>query len=157
MAQIVDEVASQDSGEPPTVYANVTGPGKPGLGALRFGGFKPSVTPVYLTEGDERVEGNGQVKMGKGWLVSRLQELLPTGRLRVLDSARSGAEKLVGELLDYRPGDDPGPLMIALGLAVQGDSRGHWSYVLLGGMGSPNPYRSLRGERVGRSWLDSFC
>ena len=75
---------------------------------------------VHVVDGDERVEENGAVKIGKGWIVTRLHELLPpNGQLAPADAARAGAAELSEELLDCRLGDEPGPLMIALGLAVQ--------------------------------------
>ncbi len=122
MGQIIDDSATRDSRSAPMLYVNVTGPGKPALEMLRFNEVTPRRTAVYLTDGDERVEVNGSVRLGRGWLVSRLQELLPTVNLN-LDPARARAKELTQELLDYRPGDEPGPLMNALGLAVQEKER----------------------------------
>lgn len=154
MAQIVDEVTRRNGGEAPRLHVNVTGPGKPVLGMLRFNEAKPPMTPVYLTDGDERDEGDGAVRLGKGWLVSRLQVLLSRGRITALDAARAGFEALTEELLDYGVGDEPGPLMIAFGLAVQKDPNGFLRIITLGGSDSRNPYRNARAEGAVREALD---
>ena len=114
------------------------------------------MTPVYLTEGEERTEADGQVKLRKDGLVSRLQKLLKDGHLRLLEEARAGAEELKQELLDYRIGDEPGPLMVALGLAVHKERNRVGRIITWGGPGSPNPYRNLSAEQGIRDWLDSL-
>ena len=156
MAEIVDEATHRNGGRGPMLYVNVTGPGKPGLGALRFGKCRPPMTPVYLTEGDEAPEGHEAIRLGKGWLVFKLQELLRTGCLHALDSATAGAEELGQELENYRPGDEPGPLMITLGLAVQKDWSGVCRVIIFEGPGSRNPYRNLRAEQAIRDSLDTL-
>ena len=123
MGEIIDDSATRDSRNAPKLYANVTGPGKPAMEMLRFNEITPRKTPVYLTDGDERNEQNGAVKLGKGCLVSGLQELFRDEKLQFMESAEAAADQLEQELLDYRPGDEPGPLMIALGLAVQEKER----------------------------------
>jgi hypothetical protein len=82
------------------VYGNVTCTGRAVLGALQGNGVQAQMKPVYLTPGDRRVEEDDGIKLGKGWLVFRLQELLQTGRLLLPGSA--GAEELRQELLSYR-------------------------------------------------------
>ena len=118
VAEIVDEATRRARGYQPTLYGNVTATGKPALGALGGKGVRAEMKPVYLTPGDERVEGGDGVKLGRGWLVSRLQDLLQNERFHLLDAACAG--ELKQELLDYRHTDDSlGSLMTALGLAVQ--------------------------------------
>ena len=118
VAEIVDEATRRAGGYQPTLYGNVTATGRAVLGALKGNGIPAQMKAAYLTAGDRRVEEDDGVKLGKGWLVFRLQELLQTGRLLLPGSV--GVEELKQELLDYRHADDSlGPLMIALGLAVQ--------------------------------------
>jgi hypothetical protein len=95
------------------------------------------IHPCYLTHGDQRnVPSEGEIKVGKAWMVSRLQVLLQSGRIHLPRSAE--AEALARELLDYeirifedanerygafRVGshDD---LVTAMGLATQEDATG---------------------------------
>lgn len=156
MAEIVDEATHRNGEKGPTLYVNVTDPGSPGLGMLRFNQVRPRMTPVYLTEGDEWTEADGQVKLGKDRLVSRLQKLLKDARLRALEEARAGAVELKQELMDYRIGDEPGPLMVALGLAVHKERNRVGRIITWGGPGSPNPYRNLSAEQGIRDWLHSL-
>ncbi len=117
VAEIVDEATRLDRGKRPTLYGNVTATGRPALGALSGRGVRAEMKPVYLTPGDQQPEEDGGVRLGKGWLVCRLQELLQAERLHVLDAAV--AEELKQEVLDPIPGDDSlGSLMTAVGLAV---------------------------------------
>src|SRR5215218_180663 len=59
----------------PTVYVDATGVGQPVVDELGSRGLSPIA--VYFTHGDKRTEeGYGAVRLGKAWLVSRLQTLL---------------------------------------------------------------------------------
>ncbi len=113
------------------IYADVTALGEPVVNILREGGY--DLIPVYFTHGDRRVvHPTGAVVLGKAHLVSQLQVLLQTGRLKLPRTPE--AETLARELIDYqidagqvdnlREGafsvgtqDD---LVTALGLACQG-------------------------------------
>jgi len=119
-----------------TIVADATGVGQPVIDVLARGAGV-SLTPVYFTHGDRRVEQEeeGYVTLGKGWLVSRLQALLQTGCL--LLPRTKEAETLAADLLAYeitmseQANDQYGAftvgihddLITALGLAVQGQER----------------------------------
>jgi hypothetical protein len=116
----------------PKLYVDATGLGKPitDLVKSRVG---VTVHAVYFNHGDRRVAEWGEVKLGKAYLVSRLQTLLQSGRLHLPKNEQS--EILTAELLDYeiRVEEDANDrygafqvgtrddLVTALGLAVQDD------------------------------------
>jgi hypothetical protein len=137
LARIVAGVTAQTGKPPVSTYIDATGVGQPLVDLLRE--RRVPVTPVYFTHGDRRTEdfdtfnGIKTVKLGKAYLVSRLQALLQSGRVHLPKTAETDA--LARELLDYeikidqdandkygafRTGahDD---LVTALGLAVQLD------------------------------------
>ena len=121
VAGIVDEAKRRDRSKyQPRLYGNVTATGRPALVALRGHGVQARMIPAYLTPGDGRpVEEDGELRLGQGWLVSRLQDLLDDEKqqLHVLDAAL--AKELEQELMDWRPSDDSlGSLTTAVGLAV---------------------------------------
>ena len=94
------EGTRQRSDQHPVVYVDVTGLGQPIINLLRrkVSGFG-SIVPVYFNHGDQRSMENGHIRLGKAYLVSRLQTLLQTGGLHLPRTAES--EKLAQELLDY--------------------------------------------------------
>jgi hypothetical protein len=114
-----------------TVYVDATGVGLPVVDQLAEAGVRPIA--CFFTHGDRRIEERetGEVKIGKAWLVSRLQVLLQTGRLHL--PATPEAKALAKELQDYEitvdedANDKYGAfrvgthddLVTALGLAVQ--------------------------------------
>lgn len=107
------------------LYVNVTNVGTPVLDVLRHAGVQAHLMSALLTHGQERDEDekDREVRLGRAWLVTRLEALLKTGRLHLPETA--AAEALAQELLDYENGDDrSGSLVTALGLAVQVDQRG---------------------------------
>jgi len=123
----------------PAVFVDATGVGQPVVDLLRAEALEAYVTAVYFTHGDRRsVEKGVGVKLGKAWLVSRLQTLLQTRRLHLPKTAE--AEALARELLDYeiRVSEDANDrygafrvgthddLVTALGLAVQEDPPSYW-------------------------------
>ncbi|MCH9647764.1 MAG: hypothetical protein K0U98_05965 [Deltaproteobacteria bacterium] len=136
LAGIVGGVEEQ-SGRHPEVYVDATGVGAPVVDLLEE--KIRSVTPVFFTHGDRRIEEGSrrkrQVKLGKAYLVSRLQALLQTGRVHL--PRTSEAEALAKELMDYEIRVDENAndrygafrvgthddLVTALGLAVQKDER----------------------------------
>jgi hypothetical protein len=117
----------------PRIYVDATGVGKPVVDLLREGCPDGEIIPVYFTHGDRRFEENGEVRLGKGFLVSRLQALLQTGRIHLPRTAES--EVLFEELMSYEirvstnANDVYGAFKVgthddqvtALGLAVQKD------------------------------------
>ena len=85
-------------------YIDATGVGKPVVDMIRKAGAK--VTAVYFTHGDRRIEfAEGEndldksIRLGKAYMVSRLQVLLQTQRLHLPNTAE--ARVLAQELLDY--------------------------------------------------------
>lgn len=125
----------------PYLYIDATGIGQPIIDLLRNETSRlGSITPVYFTHGDQRSHEDGEIRLGKAYLVSRLQMLLQTANLHL---PRTGAsERLVQELLDFeiqvdeRANDRYGAykvgsqdeLVTALGIAVQVDRAGpDWS------------------------------
>ena len=107
VAERISQVASgvlRHSGCYPTLYVDATGVGAPIVDLLwEESSDLAEIVAVYFTHGDKRTEelreGELQVKLGKAYLVSRLQALLQTGRLH-LPRTRE-AEALAQELLDY--------------------------------------------------------
>ena len=82
------------------LYVDATGIGQPIIDLLHqeTTGLG-SITPVYFTHGDQRTREGRQIRLGKAYLVSRLQMLLQTRRLHLPRTAES--ERLAQELLDY--------------------------------------------------------
>jgi hypothetical protein len=121
------------TGERTTVYVDATGVGTPVLDLLREAVDDADVVGVFFTHGDRRTEADGQITLGKAWLVSRLQALLQTGRLhlpRTREAEQTGRELLNYEIkVDQDANDKYGAfrvgthddLVTALGLAVQVD------------------------------------
>jgi hypothetical protein len=121
------------TGERTTLYVDATGVGTPVLDLVRETGVDADVVAVFFTHGDRRTETDGQVTLGKAWLVSRLQALLQTGRLhlpRTREAEQTGKELLDYEIrVDQDANDKYGAfkvgthddLVTALGLAVQSE------------------------------------
>jgi hypothetical protein len=138
VAAVVRGVHAATSGEAPTLFVDATGVGTPIVDVLRAAsvGDLAQLVAVYFTHGDRRKVERGEVKLGKAWLVSRLQALLQTGSLHLPRTAE--AEVLAQELLDYeiRVTEDANDrygafrvgthddLVTALGLATQEDRGG---------------------------------
>ncbi|MCH9647753.1 MAG: hypothetical protein K0U98_05905 [Deltaproteobacteria bacterium] len=136
LAKIVSEVENL-KGSHPEVYVDATGVGAPVVDLLEE--QVHSVIPVFFTHGDRRIEEGRrrkrQIKLGKAFLVSRLQALLQTGRIHLPKTSESQA--LAKELLDYEIRVDENAndrygafrvgthddLVTALGLAIQKDER----------------------------------
>jgi len=133
VANRLTEVASgvrKHARSTPTVYVDATGVGQPVADEIAGRGL--NVTACYFTHGDRRTEeGYATVKLGKAWLVSRLQTLLQGGRIHLPNTQET--HNLARELLDYeiRVSEDANDrygafkvgthddLVTALGLAVQ--------------------------------------
>ena len=136
VAAVVRGVVAAESGASPDLYVDATGVGTPIVDTLRAAGVDAKLIPVYFTHGDRRTLVEGEVRLGKAWLVSRLQTLLQW-RLLHLPRTRE-AEVLARELLDYeiRISEDANDkfgafrvgthddLVTALGLGTQEDRGG---------------------------------
>jgi hypothetical protein len=134
---------------------DITGVGRPvheiiereiAAAALPRAGLTLRLEPVTFTHGDRlnRMDGGGR-SVGKAYLVSRLQSLLQTDRVKLPRTAE--AEALARELLDYeiRVSEDANDrygafkvgahddLVTALGLAVLQDRRHGPSMAFLDG------------------------
>lgn len=121
------------AGEEPRLYVDATGVGTPLVDVLRAANPEARIVAVFFTFGDKRTPEGGELKLGKAWLVSRLQALLQSGRLHLPKTPE--AEVLAKELLDYeikvdQDGDAKfgafkvgrhDDLVTALGLACQTD------------------------------------
>jgi hypothetical protein len=168
VAEIADSVYRRTE-KRPKIYVEVTGIGTPVLDVLQHAGAQ-RLTPVFLTDGAQRVASDKEVKLGKAFLVSRLQVLLETGRLHLPETAEARA--LARELLEceitteanardisqaFQKGNHD-HLVTALGLAVQEDTSGArpGKIITFPGPGTENPYRNPRADRAVREWLDGL-
>ena len=132
LAEIVRRVGAR-SGDPRRLYVDATGLGQPVMDLINSRIKTTAILPVYFNHGDRRNADWEQIKLGKAFLVSRLQMLLQSERLHLPKNDQ--AETLAQELLEYeikvendanerygafRVGtrDD---MVTALGLAVQDD------------------------------------
>ena len=130
LGEITSRVARR-SRERPVTFVDATGVGKPVVDLLRERAYDTRIVPVYFTHGDRRTEVGGEIRLGKGFLVSRLQSLLQTGRVHLPQTRE--AQVLARELQDYEIRVDENAndrygafrvgthddLVTALGLAVQ--------------------------------------
>jgi len=120
-------------GRSPFAFVDATGVGTPVVDMIRDRRGLWDVWACYFNHGDRRSEDGRDVRIGKAYLVSRLQALLQTRRIH-LPKTRE-AQALARELLDYeiRVSEDANErygafkvgshddLVTALGLAVQKD------------------------------------
>ncbi len=81
-------------------YVDITGLGQPVFELLkdRVSGLR--LKPVTFNHGDQRSEVEGELRLGKAYLVTRLQTLLQTDRLHLGRSAQGN--RLARELLNYQ-------------------------------------------------------
>ncbi len=80
------------------LYLDATGVGRPLMDLLTQGGT--ALHAFYFIAGGKRtVRPDGSIALGKGWMVSRLQTLVQTGRLSLPQTAEARA--LAAELLTY--------------------------------------------------------
>lgn len=115
----------------PVLYVDATGVGIPLVDVLRANGVTARLVPCFFTHGDRRTQEKGEVKIGKAWLVSRMQALLQSGHVHLPKTDE--AKALADELLNYEIKVDEDAndrygafktgthddLVTALGLAVQ--------------------------------------
>lgn len=72
------------TGKPPVLYIDVTGLGQPVIDLLEQRLQQSRLVAVYFTHGDQWVEtGWNTIKLGKAFLVTKLQTLLETGALHL--------------------------------------------------------------------------
>ena len=96
----VAERVAERTGSTPVLYLDATGVGTPVVDVLRDAKVPARLRPVYFTHGDRRtVAENGDISLGKAFLVSRLQALLQTDRLHLPKTEEARA--LADELLVY--------------------------------------------------------
>lgn len=117
--------------ESPFLFVDATGLGDPVVDLLRDEVPGVWVRPVYFNHGDRRFSEEDEVRLGKAWLVARLQTLFQTAQLHLPRTQET--EALREDLLEFQievredanerygafrvgPRDD---LVTALGLATQ--------------------------------------
>jgi len=129
---VTAEVSRRTKG-PPDVFIDATGLGEPVFDLVEREATDGWLVAVYMNHGDRRDADYREIKLGKAWLVARLQTLLQTGQLHL--PRTPDAEQLAEDLLDFeiqvsdeasdRPGAFPvgrhDDLVTALGLAIQED------------------------------------
>ncbi len=134
LGNLVQSVRTLGAGSP-TLYVDATGVGQPVVDVLRANLGATEIVAVYFSHGDRRTVEDGahgkEIRLGKAWLVSRLQALLQTGRLHLPNTqeAKALADELqVYEIrIDENANDKYGAfkvgthddLVTALGLATQ--------------------------------------
>ncbi len=84
-----------------TLIIDGTGAGRPVVDMFRTAQLNVSLVAISITGGDSVTEDGKDFKVPKRDLVSALQVLLQTGRLKVADGL-SGADTLIQELLNFK-------------------------------------------------------
>jgi hypothetical protein len=97
-AEVAKAVEKRTRSEP-EIYVDATGFGAELVDEVTRRGEYRRVYTVYFTHGDRRLEERGEVRLGKAWLVTRVQLLLQTHRLHLPKSQE--AERLAQELIEY--------------------------------------------------------
>ncbi|MDA8021195.1 MAG: hypothetical protein MPN21_27475 [Thermoanaerobaculia bacterium] len=144
VAERVAQVARalrRKTGQGAQLYVNATGLGQPLVDLLcDEASDLRQILPVYFNHGDQRTLEGGSLRLGKAYLVSRLQMLLQSRRLHLPRTNES--EQLATELLEYEIEIEPDAndrygafrvgtrddLVTALGLAVHHDPIGPGIY-----------------------------
>jgi hypothetical protein len=139
----VAKAVEKRTGSESEIYIDATGFGAELVDEVKRRGEYRRVYTVYFTHGDRRLEERGEVRLGKAWLVTRVQLLLQTHRLHLPKSQE--AERLAQELIEYEVKVAPDAndrygafrvgthdeLVTALGLAVQAPPTGAFEYAYL--------------------------
>ena len=99
LVQIHNGLMDKRNGKRVRYWLDATGVGQPVVDLLHAAGLRAYLTPVYLTGTDRAVLEDGQLRLGKALLVSRLQVLLQAGLIHLPQTAE--AKALVDELLIY--------------------------------------------------------
>jgi hypothetical protein len=77
VAEVAAGVCERGSGSSsPLLYLDATGVGTPIVDLLKSARVRARLVAVYFTHGDRRTLVDGEVRLGKAWLVSRMQALL---------------------------------------------------------------------------------
>lgn len=97
IVSIRDGVRQQARGGELVIYLDSTGVGTPILDLLHEAGA--AAQAVFFVHGERRSVTNGEIRLGKAWMVSRLQALLQSDRLHLPETPE--ARQLAKELLDY--------------------------------------------------------
>lgn len=121
------------------LVVDATGVGRPVVDILRdaLHGIRVYLIPATFTHGDRLDQGGGEWRVGKAFLVSRLQSLFQTSRIKLPADHREAAA-MANELISYElkvseQGNDTygafkvgthDDLVTALGLAVLRDPPG---------------------------------
>lgn len=98
LAEIAEGVRFKMPDADVRLYADQTGPGIPVVDSLRERIDLPLIG-VTLAAGEKLTIKGNEARLGKAFLVSRLQVLLQNGRIRLPKTAES--EELARELLDF--------------------------------------------------------
>lgn len=102
MAKRCGEVAKgvkDRTGSRPEVFVDATGFGEPLIDQVEAAGDYSGVRTVFFTHGDRRTQEGGEVRLGKAWVVCKLQTLLQSGQLHLPRSPE--AETLAEELTEF--------------------------------------------------------
>ena len=119
----------------PHIFVDLTGLGTPVLELMQSEIPEAYLYPVYFNHGDQMRQEYPDLRIGKAFLVSRLQLLLQTARLHL--PSTPDARQLADELLSYQVKIEPDAndhygafavgtrdeLVTALGMAVSGANR----------------------------------
>ncbi len=130
IAEIVRKILEQDPRASVRVVMDATGVGRPVVDLMKDRVKEALITGATITAGDGVERGYNEARVGKAYLVSRLQVLLQTDRLKLPKTPEALA--LAEELLNFEIRVDPNgqdhygafrvgthdDLVIALGLAV---------------------------------------
>lgn len=132
----------KQTGSRPEIFVDATGFGGELVTLIERNGDYREAQTVFFTHGDRRVEDRKEVRLGKGWLVTRVKLLLQTHQLHLPRSPE--AETLAAELVDFEVKPQPDndlygaykvgthdELVTALGLAVQRPPRPGMEYAKL--------------------------
>lgn len=135
LQDLVGDVAAL-AGVTPVVYVDATGVGLPVVDLLRAAVPKAKVVAVFFNYGDRRIEEHDEVRLGKGFLVSRLVALFQTERILLkptpetevlreeLDNFEIRVDQNANTTLGAFKVGTHDDLVTALGLAVQVDYTG---------------------------------
>lgn len=99
VAKMAGDVQARSGGRTPRLYVDATGVGTPVVDSLKQARVPASIRPVFFNHGDKFTSHDGEYRMGKAFLVSRLQVLLQNRQLHLPETAEARA--LHSELLDY--------------------------------------------------------
>ncbi len=100
LREISERLVERDPRWSLQTFVDTTGLGEPVFTLLREKVPKLGLLQVTFNHGDQRLEVDDEIRLGKAYLVTRLQTLLQTDRLHLGRHPQS--DRLVKELLDYQ-------------------------------------------------------